>query len=490
MTTGIGSANLLADDPPFGALTLVRPVHAYRPWLIGLVYLLALFPLTVKIRHSGNVLSRYMTIEAIVEKGTLAVERTPMIAQGMTRPVDMVKFGEHYYSDKPPVLVALASPIYAVLALFGVRFTGSWHQPAPGVVPGLPWDFVVDNLAITWLTSGVASALILVWMRRLLQAVPLRPIVADLFTVALGLGTQVFTWAVTFNNHSVAAAAILGAMTSVLLERRGHEGRGRFLAGLLAGLAAVIDLPAGCLTLAGLGAILAVRARSIPLLYAAGAVGPLLLHGWLQAKVTGTPLPVEMYPQAFVYPGSFWLTPEGTFQEYGSRPWFLVELLLGPPGWLTLTPALVFGLAGLAMVLTKRGDPLRPMAAVVGGSLAVLLIYYAFVVRRTDFAGQSFGTRHLLAITPAVYFFGAVAFSRFRGRWAPLVFVLLTAVGGFYAYHGMIDPWARIEEREQKEPTLQLAQRYLVIYPYSRTRHKFELERATKSEVPTSKGRP
>ena len=42
----------------------------------------------------------------------------------------------------------------------------------------------------------------------------------------------------------------------------------------------------------------------------------------------------------------------------------------------------------------------------------------------------------------------------------------------------MKDPWARIEEREMKEPTLKFAQRYLVIYPYSRTRHKFELERA------------
>jgi hypothetical protein len=462
---------------PFGVLPLVRPVRGSRPWVLGLAYLVVLLPLTaIKVRHSGNVLSRYMTIEAIVEKGTLAVEKTPMIALRLARPVDMVRFGDHYYSDKPPVLVALATPIYAVLAMLNIRFTSSQQ------------DFVLDNLALTWLTAGVASAMTLVWFRRLLQTVPLRPIVADLLTLTLGFGTQVWTYAVTFNNHTVAAAAITGAMTLTMLERPGSRTRDRLVAGLLAGFAAVIDLPAGCLTLAGLGAIQVIRARSFPWAYALGAIGPLLLHAWLQAKVTGTPLPVEMYPQAFVYPGSFWLTPEGTFQEYGPRPWFLVELLLGPPGWLTLTPALIFGLAGLGMALVRRADPLRPIAAVVTGSLAVLLIYYAFVVRRTDFAGQSFGTRHLLAVTPAVYFFAVDALTRFRGWWASTLFAVLTAVGVFYAYHGMKDPWARIEERESKEPTLKLAQHYLVIYPYSRTRHKFELERA--NAAGSTKGRP
>ena len=479
MPGAAGETKPLDAEPPFGVLPLVRPVRWFRPWVLGLIYLVVLLPMTVKTRHSGNVLSRYMTIEAIVEKGTLAVERTAMMR--IARPVDMVRFGEHFYSDKPPVLVALATPIYAVLVLLNVRFTNSEAQ------------FVLDNLALTWLTAGVASAMTLVWFRRLLQAVPLRPIVADVLTMALGFGTQMLTYAVTFNNHTVAAAAITGAMALTLLERRGSKGvRDRSGAGLLAGLAAVIDLPAGCLTLAGLGAIQTVRSRSFPWAYALGAVGPLLLHCWLQSLVTGTPLPVEMYPEAFVYPGSFWLTPDGTFHEYGPRRWFLVELLLGPPGWLTLTPVLAFGLAGLGMALARRGDPLRPAAALVAGSLAVLLAYYAFAVRRTDFAGQSFGTRHLLAITPAVYFFAAEALARLRGRWTSALFAILTTVGVFYAYHGMIDPWARIEERELKEPTLRVAQRYLVIYPYSRTRHKFELERANQTGSPESstKGRP
>ena len=48
--------------------------------------------------------------------------------------------------------------------------------------------------------------------------------------------------------------------------------------------------------LAGLGLLQVVRCRSIPWSFLAGTVGPLILHAWLQSRVTGTPLPVEMYP--------------------------------------------------------------------------------------------------------------------------------------------------------------------------------------------------
>ena len=408
----------LGELRPFGVLPLVRPVGWFRPWILAVVYALVLVPLTVwpSTRHSGNVLSRYMTIEAIVERGTLAVERTAMMR--ISRPVDMVRFGEHFYSDKPPVLAALAAPIYGAMVLLGVRFTSS------------EVEFVLDNLAITWFTVGLASSMALVWLRRIFQGVPIAPLLADLLTLGFGFGSQLFTYAVTFNNHSVAAALILGAMALTLLERPGSKAaRDRFGVGLFTGFAAVIDLPAGCLMLAGLGLILAIRARSIPWAFAVGSVGPLLLHGWLQSLVTGTPLPVEMYPAAFDYPGSFWLKPEGTFHEYGPRFWFGLELLIGPPGWLTLTPVLAFGLVGLVRAIRRKGDPLRPMAAVVLGSLVVLVVYYTWVVRRTDFAGQSFGTRHLLAITPAVYVFAVDALARARGRLIPLLFAVLMGWG-------------------------------------------------------------
>src|SRR6185437_11008047 len=109
----------------------------------------------------------------------------------------------------------------------------------------------------------------------------------------------------------------------------GRVARSRFVVGLMASLAATIDLPVGCVMLAGLGLLLAARARSVPWSFVAGAVGPLLLHAWLQSKVTGTPLPVEMYPEAFNYPGSYWTTAAGAWKEPGPRWRFGLELLVG-----------------------------------------------------------------------------------------------------------------------------------------------------------------
>ena len=328
---------------PIGVLPLVRPVRGFRPWLLGLVYFVTLFPLTSIPRHSGNVLSRYMTIEAIVERGTLAIERSPILARSGSP--DVARIGSHSYSDKPPVLPVLASPIYFLMYVGGIRFAG----PGP--------QFVLANLGLTWGVVGLSSALTLVWLRLILQGVAIPAWLADLLTLGLGFGSLLLTYAVTFNNHSVAAALITGAMAFTLLESPARAPRDRFLAGLMVALAATIDLPAGGVMLAGLGLLQVARSRSIPWAFASGAVGPLLLHAWLQSRVTGTPLPVEMYPSAFNYPGSFWTTPAGTWREHGPRWRFGLELLVGPQGWLTVTPALIFSLIGLGLGAGASGRP-------------------------------------------------------------------------------------------------------------------------------------
>jgi hypothetical protein len=423
-----------------------------------MLYAASLLPLTFTPKHSGNVFSRYMTIEAIVERWTLAIERSPILARSGSP--DVVLFGTHFYSDKPPVLSVLASPIYFLLYMAGIRFSGPGYQ------------FVEANLALTWGVVGLASALTLVWLRRILQGVAIPAWASDLLTLGFGYGSLLLTYAVTFNNHSVAAALITGAMALTLLEAPGKRAsRSRFFAGLLVALASTIDLPAGGVMLAGLGLLHTARCRSIPWAFLAGMLGPLILHAWLQSRVTGSPLPAEMYPKAFDYPGSYWTTPEGIWHEHGPRWLFGIELLVGPQGWLTVTPVLVFGLVGLGLVLARRGDPFRPMAWVVLGSLVVLLAYYTWGVRRTDFGGSSFGTRHLLPISPACFIFAVVALERLRWRVVPVLFALLMGIGGVYSAAGVKDPWSQVEESRPNDRLLDLA-RWLVIYPWNQNRER------------------
>ena len=432
---------------------VVRPVHPIRPWLIGLIYWLALIPMTAAPRHSGNVWSRYMTIESLVERGTFEIGRSPLLKPSGSP--DLAKYGGRLYSDKPPVLSIAGAMVYAPLYYRGwLRFA----SPREGFrqLPAV-------NLVLVSTLVGLSSAWALVWLRRLLQATTFPAWVSDLLTLAIGFGTPLLTYVVTFNNHSVAAGLITAAFGLVMLEDPGRHrvGRRRFWAGLVAGLAATIDLPAGGATFVILAAWLAARSRAVPLSYLAGALGPALLHATAQWSISGSILPVELDRKAMEYPGSYWATA-GRFRETVPRWRFGLELLIGPQGWLTITPLLALTPIGLA--LAARSGPLRGAALAASALIAVQLVFFIGIVHRTDFAGESFGVRHLLAITPLGSFFALVALDRLRNRWLNLGFALLLAVGAVYAYHGMVNPWSRAERRpDWALRTLQV----FVLYPHS-----------------------
>jgi hypothetical protein len=139
-------------------------------------------------------------------------------------------------------------------------------------------------------------------------------------------------------------------------------------------------------------------------------------------------------------------------------------MLIGPQGWLTVTPVLAFGLAGLVSVLARPRDALYGAAWCVAAISAVVFVYYVWFTRRTDFAGQSFGTRHLLAISPLVYYFALVLLSRYCSKPIVAVFTTLVLLGAIYSFHGVTDPWTRIERRP--ELVLRMAQQ-LTIYRWS-----------------------
>jgi len=138
--------------------------------------------------------------------------------------------------------------------------------------------------------------------------------------------------------------------------------------------------------------------------------------------------------------------------------------MIGPSGWLTLTPTLIVGLVYTFAVAARRHDPLRPAAIVVASVTIMLTVYYVWLTRRTDFAGQSYGTRHLLALSPLVYFFSCAFLSRTRSRAATALFAVLALVGVVYAAYGMYDPWTRVEAR--RDVPIRMLQR-LAPYPWS-----------------------
>ena len=423
---------------------IVRPVHPLRPWLIALVYWIALVPLTAAPRHSGNVWSRYMTIESLAERGTFAIGRSPLLRPSGSP--DLAKYGGRLYSDKPPVLSVAGALIYAPLYYWGgLKFAGP---------RGDFRQFPVVNLVLVSSLVGLASAWALASLRRLLQATTFPAWVADLLTLAVGFGTPLLTYGVTFNNHSVAAGLIAAAFALVTLEDSARPRRA--WAGLFAGLAATIDLPAGGATFVVLGGWLAARRRGVPWAYLGGAIGPALIHAAAQWSISASILPVELDRKAMEYPGSYWTTAAGRFRETVPRWRFGLELLVGSQGWLTITP--IFALTPIGLALAARRGPLRGAAVAASAIVAAILVFYVFIVHRTDYAGESFGVRHLVAIAPICSFFALVALDRLKNRRLNLACAVLFAVGAVYAYYGMLNPWSRAERRP--EAALRVLQRF------------------------------
>jgi hypothetical protein len=460
---------------------LVRPVHWLRPVVAGAIFLCLTALLSRWPRHSGNVWSRFATVDSIVERGTLAIDESPLRGSAA---VDVVRFRGRFYSDKPPMLSAMGAVVYAPLAWAGIRFVGQSSQ------------WVLVNWVLVVVIVGTSSAMAIASLRRLLQYVDLSPWQADLLALAGGCCSLLLTYGVTFNNHSVAAGLLTAACSLVVdrLRLAGREpgrvtssdpspspiwgeGRGEGLtrtrairpatAGFLTALAATIDMPAGGTVWVALVACLALCERRSALWFLVGSAPPALLHCFLQSQVTGSPLPVECYPDAFNYPGSYWTTA-GVWHELGPRWRFGMELILGPQGWLTVTPILAVGLVGIGWTLRNPSHPLWLLAALVAGVVVALCGYYTWGVRRTDFAGLSFGVRHLLAVTPLVYLFSVVAIARWRGVVWTVVFCTLMSVSAAYAYAGMLNPWSRVEKRVAAgaDPTLQLLQT-IVLWPWS-----------------------
>src|SRR5512139_4479 len=78
-------------------------------WLIVIVFTL-IWALTIHSRaYSSNDASRLAAIDSLVARGTWVIDDSPFLT------VDKVKLGDHFYSDKPPLLSFAGASLYSIL---------------------------------------------------------------------------------------------------------------------------------------------------------------------------------------------------------------------------------------------------------------------------------------------------------------------------------------------------------------------------------------
>jgi hypothetical protein len=415
---------------------------------------------------SGNDRSRWLTVRALVEKGTFAIEG--FVVEPGWDTIDAVVHPDatgtlHLYSSKPPLLSVIAAAPYWLLH----RLTGWTLGDHP---------FELGRLLVA-ICCGGSFAVFLAFSFRTIESLGTSDW-GRLWTAALAAcGTLLTTFAVVLTNHLPAAAATAVSLWAVLAVR--GESRGSWAAyataGLAAALAAAFELPA----LAWLVAVLVLLGRhdlrrtltaALPaaaLVAAAALATNHLAHGTVvppyaqraepirAAKVAAAEEswnPDNWYDFAIRLPNgrlleSYWRLPRGVDLGEPSRAAYAWHALVGHHGMLSLTPAWLLVVPGLALVAAgrRRRAGTRDLAAAIA---AVSVIVIAFYLTRPqadrNYGGMTSGFRWvfwmaplwLAAVAPAADILG-------RTRSGRILAGLLLAASVFSAAYPTWNPWTR-----------------------------------------------
>ncbi len=425
-----------------------------RPWslLAPVVVLLIALPLLSPLRHplkshmSDEEMSRWATVQALVEHQTFAIEVTDF---SHTR--QRIKVADVYYSDQPPTQGLLLAGPYWLLFKLGIDFK---HRPA--LV-----EYLLTMIGVT--VPVAAAAGMLYRMGRLFEL--RRPWRAGL-AIAVVLGSGLISYATVLNPYAPAASLVLGAaavLVQVSLVRSPLRSGGYLaIAGFFTALAAAIDPAAIVFTILFSGVILVMRWRwSLRiggfLMYCIGMIPPILLHMTLSGPITGdwrlglssvatnASRPVDLLTassaatRASDADDESLAGPPTIWQMTGFYLSRLIGAFFGSHGILSHFPVLILGMMGVASVMHRHWPATTKMFAVAtaAGALIVMLRYVWIPV---DWRWAMFGCRWYVVFLPLLLFWtGAwVRRSHHPAVWATAG--LLLALSIIVSLLGATDP--------------------------------------------------
>ncbi|HLA83582.1 MAG TPA: hypothetical protein VJL29_02225 [Thermoguttaceae bacterium] len=397
---------------------------------------------------SANDRSRWCTVRVLVEDELRVPGHPYAIDRLVDEPgwdtIDMVKHDGHFYSSKPPLLpTLLAGPYWVIHRLTGA--TLGMHPYAIGrfmliLVNGVGWIVALVVLSLLVERLGATD-----WGR--------------IFVVAAGsLATFLTTFAVTLNNHLIAAVSVmiaLWALVRIWLDGR-REYRWFALAGLFGAFATANELPALCL-LALMGAALLVKAprqtllgfAPMVLLVGAGFFGTnWIAHESLRPpymhRVEGDNWYDYTYERGGRVVESHWRNPTGLDRREHRTGVYAWHCLLGHHGIFSLTPMWVLSFVGMGLWLRRRHEPrLRELAAMIAVVSIVCLVFYLFIEQEgRNYGGSTSGFRWvfwlaplwLVAMLPTLDVFSTQ-------RWTRAAAILLLALSALSASYPTWNPW-------------------------------------------------
>lgn len=336
--------------------------------------------------------SRYDLTRAVVEEGTLRIDR-----YADNTLYDRATFNGHTYSDKAPGLALAAAPVYAI-----TRHLGPTSPPERS-----PDTFELHLL--TFFVIGLASAFASVALFDLLVSLGFSHGASALSVIAWALGTNAAGYATIFVSHQFVAALFIGSFVSAYRSREADEKRSRALlalSGFLASWAVVSEYPAAPLAALAMAYALWVAGLRKAWPFVAGAAVPALVLGGFNAACFGSPFRLGYTQLANDHFRG--VIASGFMGLQAPRAKVLKHILFGEfRGLLPMSPFLVFAVPGAVTML--RDTAKRPYAiGCVAGFVYGLVLVSAYPLWH---GGAGMGPRYLVQSLPFAVPLVAAGFS-------------------------------------------------------------------------------
>jgi len=408
------------------AKEFIQSSRAPRKFLICAAFVFLFFTIAFH-SQSSNVWSRLATASSIVERGTLSIDGDPTTAKS----VDKVWIRGSFYSDKQPTMSFLIAGLYYPLHQLGFRL--NQRRSVPYVL-------------ITFLLIGGSTLLCLAAFHRALGIVGLNEYQRLSMTGGLAFATLLFPWSTTLNNHSFSGAWVFISFYLLLSAKTGPPERVRnnlLLAGAAAGLAAAADSACNLFVVA-FGAYISCSKplrKGLPgyIVFAGLVMLPGVIAGYY---ITGDLRPIQVHPEYFHYPGSYWNLGIDHLSgisrnDLGFSLRYAYNCLFGPNGFLLYNPLLLIAIFEASTLILRR-QPFWQEALVSVAACVGFTGY--FFLYSSNYSGHSYSIRWFVSLIPILWFFAFPFFMNLT-RTKKWVYGALCCVSILIALVGTVDQW-------------------------------------------------
>lgn len=397
--------------------------------------------------QGDHAVSRLATVYSLTQYGTWFIDdpdgTTPnpfepnTIDKVMVRGIiaDGVVRDGRIISSKPPLLPLLMTGEFWVLH----QLTG-WQLDDEGQRQSV-------LLILTLSFVGGSYLLILLMFRKALGFAEVSGWVRIYLLVALAFGTQLWGFSGKMSNHVPAAAMLMlalyfaiGLSSGILTPRPWRFA----LFGLTGALAAAFDLPMSIFVAAAGVALLIRFPRQTLLWVGAGAVIPLALHFAIMMHVSGSPLPVQMRKETYLFESSYWRHPMGIDALNEPKGTYLFHILLGRAGTFTLYPVLFLGvIAAIRAAITRDSQWRRPQLL---GLVCFTVLTAYYTLSTNNYGGESYGFRWFIGAMPILLLMAAPLVTTCRRPWQMITLALMLVVSIYSGWECAQTDWESGQE--------------------------------------------